>query len=153
MPRIVLFLILTGLVSSVFIWQARGAPQEPAPSAKQPDLIAHGLAALRKELAQSGKSYLPFVDEASMSMGLYHLLAGSEDKQSPHQLDEVYYVIEGKAMLRVGDELRAAAPGDVLFVRRHAVHRFEEISEDLLLLVVFCKAEPRAKEKTGSGGR
>jgi len=77
----------------------------------------------------------------TMSAGLYRLKAGQEDPQTPHHQDEVYYVISGRAVLRVAGREVPAVPGAVLFVEAEADHRFERIGEDLTLLVIFAPAE------------
>jgi mannose-6-phosphate isomerase-like protein (cupin superfamily) len=41
-------------------------------------------------------------------------------------------------VLRIGSSTRAVAPGDCIFVAAGADHRFEDISDDLELLVVFA---------------
>jgi mannose-6-phosphate isomerase-like protein (cupin superfamily) len=74
----------------------------------------------------------------AMSVGVYLLSAGSIDEQTPHREDETYYVVRGRAVLRVGSSTRAVAPGDCVFVAAGAEHRFEDISDDLELLVVFA---------------
>jgi mannose-6-phosphate isomerase-like protein (cupin superfamily) len=74
----------------------------------------------------------------AMSVGVYLLSAGSEDEQTPHHEDEIYYVVRGRATLRIGSSARAVAPGDCLFVAAGAIHRFEDITDDLELLVIFA---------------
>jgi mannose-6-phosphate isomerase-like protein (cupin superfamily) len=76
----------------------------------------------------------------AMSVGVYLLSAGSKDEQAPHQEDEIYYVVRGRAALRIGSSTRAVAPGDCIFVAAGETHRFEDISDDLELLVVFAPA-------------
>jgi mannose-6-phosphate isomerase-like protein (cupin superfamily) len=76
----------------------------------------------------------------ALSVGVYLLSAGSEDDQTPHDEDEIYYVVRGRAVLRVGSSTRAVAPGDCIFVAAGDVHRFEDISEDVELLVMFAPA-------------
>lgn len=76
----------------------------------------------------------------AMSVGVYLLCAGSEDEQTPHDEDEIYYVVRGRAVLRIGSSTRAVAPGDCIFVAAGQTHRFEDISDDLELLVVFAPA-------------
>lgn len=76
----------------------------------------------------------------AMSVGVYLLSAGSKDEQTPHREDEIYYVVRGRAELRVGSSTRAVAPGDCIFVAAGDTHRFEDISDDLELLVVFAPA-------------
>lgn len=89
---------------------------------------------------RSGKSWLEFLRVPALSMGIYSLPAGAEDPQSPHTEDEVYYVVSGRAMLRVGSEDRVAEPGSILFVAANVKHRFHSIEEDLTSLVFFAPA-------------
>lgn len=86
-------------------------------------------------------SYYEFIRNNSMSVGLYKLLAGEEDRQQPHTEDEIYVIVEGKASFLNGDTITQVAKGDVLFVEANQVHRFMEITEDLTTLVIFAPAE------------
>ena len=74
----------------------------------------------------------------SMQCGLYHLKKGSTDMQTPHDEDEMYYVLEGRASLRLGDETREVTPGTLMFVSATQEHSFFEIEEDMTLLVLFA---------------
>src|SRR5689334_17361197 len=76
----------------------------------------------------------------AMSVGVYLLSAGSKDEQTPHDEDEVYYVVRGRAVVHIGSSTQAVGPGDCIFVAAGTIHRFEEITEDLELLVVFAPA-------------
>jgi mannose-6-phosphate isomerase-like protein (cupin superfamily) len=96
---------------------------------------------LLQEQAQSGKLYLEFLRKAALSMGVYRLPAGGADPQSPHTQDEVYYVVDGKAQIRVDNEDRSVGPGSIVFVAAHIDHRFHSIEEDLTVLVFFAPAE------------
>ena len=93
--------------------------------------------------------WIEFLDVPTLSAGVYRLPRGGEDGQSPHELDEVYSVVSGRATLVVGEGERAqrleAKPGSVLFVRAGVAHRFVEIEEDLVVVVVFAKAAPAAE--------
>jgi mannose-6-phosphate isomerase-like protein (cupin superfamily) len=90
---------------------------------------------------QTGELYHEFLRRPSMSLGLYVLDAGAEDPQSPHDEDEVYYVVAGRAAITVAGERRDVAAGSVVFVSADAEHRFHDITERLELLVVFAPAE------------
>ena len=68
--------------------------------------------------AQSGDSYLQFLNEGSLSLGLYVLPAGSTDTQTPHAEDEVYYVVSGRATVEVAGERRPVQPGSMIFVAK-----------------------------------
>jgi len=93
------------------------------------------------EQQQSGKLYLEFLREPSLSVGLYTLPAGSTDPQQPHTEDEVYYVISGRGSIRVDDEDRAVKPGSIVFVGANVEHYFHSITEELKVLVFFAPAE------------
>jgi mannose-6-phosphate isomerase-like protein (cupin superfamily) len=86
--------------------------------------------------------YYEFLRVPSLSCGIYTLAAGSKDLQSPHDEDEVYYVIRGKARLRVGNDEQTVRPGSILYVRATSDHSFFEIEEDMTLLVFFASGGP-----------
>jgi len=95
------------------------------------------------DLVQSlgGKRYQEFLRVPAMSAGIYVLSAGATDKQSPHKEDEIYYVVRGKDKMQLGREDRFISQGDVIFVEKTLEHRFFEIAEELVLLVIFAPAE------------
>jgi len=99
---------------------------------------------LVSELAEraeaSGRAYLPFLDRTTLSTGLYRLTAGATDGQSPHDLDEVYYVVSGRSGFTAGGVEYDVEPGTVLFVAREVPHHFHDIEEDLEVVVFFSKA-------------
>jgi mannose-6-phosphate isomerase-like protein (cupin superfamily) len=102
---------------------------------------AFELADLLRERTDSGRLYHEFLRTHDLSVGLYVLPAGATDPQSPHTEDEVYYVIAGRAQVRVGEENRAVETGSVVFVGADVEHRFHSIEEELVLLVAFGPAE------------
>ena len=106
---------------------------------------AFELSKLVEELRQSDDRYLEFLRVPSLSAGIYMLPACGVDPQQPHAEDEVYYVVRGRGMIRVGEEDRAVAPGSVVFVKASVEHRFHSIDEDLTLLVFFAPAEGASK--------
>ena len=126
--RIALTLIFACIMSS--------ARAQPEPEAVYP------LERLVSALDSTGGAWLPFLTVPTLQTGLYRLPAGAEDRQSPHDRDEVYFVLEGTAQIRIGDTSHAIKAGDTIFVQAAAEHRFFEIEEDLLLLVFFSEAAP-----------
>jgi mannose-6-phosphate isomerase-like protein (cupin superfamily) len=90
--------------------------------------------------------YHEFLRRESLSVGLYRLPAGVVDPQEPHTEDEVYYVVSGRATIEVADESTAVEAGDVVFVERGVDHRFVDIEEELVVLVLFAPAEGTAGE-------
>ena len=92
--------------------------------------------------AGSGRPYREFLRVPSLSCGIYSLPAGAKDLQGPHDEDEVYYVIGGRARVRVGEEERSVGPGSILYVEATSEHSFIEIDEDVTLLVFFASGGP-----------
>ena len=90
-----------------------------------------------------GRSYVEFLLVPRLSAGVYVLSAGAADPQQPHQEDEIYYLVRGKAKMRLGAEECSVGAGSVIFVEAGLEHRFFDIEEELVALVVFAPA-PRA---------
>ena len=99
---------------------------------------------LVSQRTESDRAYLEFFRRPSLSMGIYHNRVGELDKQQPHSEDEIYYVVAGRATVRIGVEDRPVAPASIVFVAAKVDHRFHSITEDLTLLVLFAPAEGTA---------
>jgi mannose-6-phosphate isomerase-like protein (cupin superfamily) len=104
---------------------------------------AYELAEVSAARRESNESYLQFLNTGSLSVGLYVLPAGGEDTQAPHAEDEVYYVLSGRAIVRVAGEERPVVPGSLVFVAADVDHRFVDIAEELSLLVFFAPEHKR----------
>lgn len=91
--------------------------------------------------AASGRLYHEFISVPDLSGGLYVLDAGATDPQSPHTEDELYVVMSGRAKVQVGEDVRDLKTGSVIFVAAGVAHRFHDIEERLVLLVMFGPAE------------
>lgn len=104
-------------------------------------MYAFEVEALQQKRVEENVPYLEFLRRPSMSMGLYTLPAGAYDPQDPHEQDEVYYVVDGRATLDVEGEEQPVQSGSVVYVPAHAVHRFHTIEEDLTVIVFFAPAE------------
>lgn len=99
------------------------------------------LSELEAAWASAGRLYHEFLSVPDLSGGLYVLDAGATDPQSPHTEDELYVVMAGRASVVVGGQRRPVGPGSVVFVAAEVDHRFVDIEERLVLLVVFGPAE------------
>ena len=108
---------------------------------------AFELAQLITERETSKKAYLEFLKVPDLSMGLYSLLVGEEDLQTPHTEDEVYYVVSGRAKIKVAKEDRDVQAGSIVYVAKNVEHTFHSIEQDLTVLVFFAPAEYANKPK------
>jgi quercetin dioxygenase-like cupin family protein len=96
---------------------------------------------LLAEHRQRAALWLEFCRIPAMSLGIYKLAKGAADPQTPHDEDEVYYVLNGHGRIEIDGDDHAVEPGALIFVERKRVHRFHDIKEDLELLVFFAPAE------------
>ena len=99
------------------------------------------IAQLERSRKKIANSYLEFLRVSSLSAGVYVLAAGSTDAQKPHREDEMYYVVRGRARMRIGGEDQVVAAGSIIFVAANIQHSFYEIAEELVVLVFFAPAE------------
>ncbi|MEH6634789.1 MAG: cupin domain-containing protein [Halioglobus sp.] len=93
---------------------------------------------IKGKMQGAAVEYLEFLNVPALNCGIYFLAAGSTDMQAPHDEDEVYVVISGKARMRLGEEDRNIGPGSLLYVGAATEHSFFEIEEDMTLLVMFA---------------
>lgn len=96
---------------------------------------------LEHDRVATGRLYHEFLTVPDLSAGLYVLDAGATDPQSPHTEDELYYVVEGRGWITVGDEEREVKAGSLVYVAAQVPHRFHDITERLVILVAFGPAE------------
>ncbi len=97
---------------------------------------------LAKRVAGSEARLHEFIRTPALQCMVYRLPKGSRDMQAPHLEDEVYFVLEGKARLRLGGQEHRVAPGNILLVRATLEHSFFDIEEDLTLIAVFGGLSP-----------
>jgi mannose-6-phosphate isomerase-like protein (cupin superfamily) len=97
---------------------------------------------LIERLEASSSPYLEFLRVPALSCGVYRLSRGAQDLQSPHDEDEVYFVLQGSGRVRIEGEERTVGPGSILYVRATSEHSFFEIDDDITLLVFFASGGP-----------
>jgi mannose-6-phosphate isomerase-like protein (cupin superfamily) len=98
---------------------------------------------LAEKQGKSGRRYYEFLRVDSLSSGVYVLKAGDIDTQKPHSEDELYYVVGGRATIRVGREERPVGPGSLVFVPATVPHYFYDVEQELKALVFFSPPETR----------
>lgn len=99
------------------------------------------LADLDEARVAGDRLYHEFLSVPDLSCGLYVLEEGAADPQGPHTEDEIYVVMSGRARITVGGEVRDLVAGSIVFVAADVEHRFHDIEERLVLVVVFGPAE------------
>lgn len=99
------------------------------------------LLALRPE---DERTYEEVFRAHELSIGLSVWPEGQPDEQKPHAEDEVYYVIEGRGVFRVGGDDEPVEQGSVIYVSAHAEHHFHSIEKTLKVLVLWARLTIRA---------
>jgi mannose-6-phosphate isomerase-like protein (cupin superfamily) len=94
-----------------------------------------------EEMRRAGERWREIMRVSDLSVGVYRLATGADDTQAPHTEDEVYYVLAGRGVLRIGESEHPVGPGSLAYVPARAEHRFHDITGDLELLVFFAPAE------------
>jgi mannose-6-phosphate isomerase-like protein (cupin superfamily) len=59
------------------------------------------------------------------------------DYQTPHDEDELYFVVRGTGEIVIGAQRQGFEPGDVFFVEAGVPHRFENFTSDFATWAVF----------------
>jgi mannose-6-phosphate isomerase-like protein (cupin superfamily) len=119
---------------------AKGAPMsgsanEPGPL---PTAEPFDIAGVKERLAAGMGGYEIVHGSPGLEIGVYVLVAPEPDRQSPHDHDEVYVVLEGRGTLEVEGEEVELHEGHAVFVPAGAEHRFVGY-EQLSVLVIFEK--------------
>jgi len=98
---------------------------------------AFDVRAVQQRLAGRNGGYEVVHESPGLELGVYVLVAPEPDHQQPHEVDEVYVVLEGRGRLEVEGESTDVSEGQAVFVPAGADHRFTGY-EDLSVLVVFA---------------
>lgn len=104
------------------------------------DSASFSIADVSKLREQSGEAWHEFFAVPTLSIGVYHVPAGTEDSQThdPHDRDEVYVGICGHGWLQVGGEEFEIKPEAIVYVKQGVEHHFHDVTDDLNLLVLFA---------------
>lgn len=84
--------------------------------------------------------YAILLEQCGIELGFYR--PGDEDRQQPHDRDEVYVVARGSGRFECEDESKSFTQGDALYVPAGRTHRFVDYSEDFATWVFFWQGQP-----------
>lgn len=95
-----------------------------------------------------GDNWHEFLSVPSLSMGLYRIPAGTNDRKShtPHDRDEIYVGVNGHGHLTADGEEYAIETGSVVYVKAGVEHHFHDVTVDLSVLVFFAGGEGAVRE-------
>ena len=99
------------------------------------------LSKLQEQRSAAVRAYVEFLRFPAMSAGVYMVPVDTTDPQSPHNEDELYYVVRGRGRMRAGAEDRAVSAGSLIFVASGVEHHFYNVEEELIVLVFFAPSQ------------
>jgi mannose-6-phosphate isomerase-like protein (cupin superfamily) len=94
---------------------------------------------LVQQLNREGIYFLDFLKIRDLEAGIIVLHPGDHDTQGPHSADELYYVIEGSGLIKLGNLEKSIRKGSIIFVPKGLDHRFYGNKEDLVILYMFAE--------------
>jgi len=90
------------------------------------------------EKIKNNNSYFhTFINKDSLAAGILVLKPGEEDIQTPHDSDEVYYVISGNGYLKIKDKDYKVSKDKLFFVAKDVEHFFHGNTKELKVLYFF----------------
>lgn len=80
-------------------------------------------------------------DQPNDVVGIVELTVPPEWDGPPlhhHDFDEAFYVLEGELTFQLGDQLRAARPGELVFAPRGAIHTLANLTTRQARYLLIC---------------
>ncbi len=90
-----------------------------------------------EKIKKSSSYFHTFINRDSLAAGVLVLQPGEEDTQTPHESDEVYYVIEGDGFLKIKNKDYLVSKDKLFFVAKDVEHYFHGNTKELKVLYFF----------------
>lgn len=102
-----------------------------------------GDASFLREILHPGK------EPVAVGYSLAHASVGPGERTLPHRLrtTEVYFILEGRGLMRVGDERAEVGPGDAVVIPPGEAQSIENIGTDVLSFLCIVDPAWRAEDE------
>jgi len=90
-----------------------------------------------QNIAKSKSYFHTFINRNNLAAGILRLEPGEEDTQTPHDSDEIYYVLRGDGFLNIGGKDYSILGGKAYFVAKNTEHKFYGNKNELVVLYFF----------------
>ena len=92
----------------------------------------------QKEIKKNPDEYFhTFINRESLAAGILLMQPGEKDTQTPHESDEIYYIIRGNGYLKINKKDYPISEGKVFFVAKNVEHYFFGNTKELAVLYFF----------------
>ncbi|MFB5598034.1 MAG: cupin domain-containing protein [Nitrosopumilaceae archaeon] len=78
-----------------------------------------------------------FINRETLAAGVLVLQPGEEDTQTPHESDEMYYILKGDGYLKINKKDYPVSEGKAFFVQKDIEHYFFGNKKELIVLYFF----------------
>ncbi len=95
------------------------------------------LASLLEQARLAEGHSVRFHDAPGSAAGILDLRPGQRDSPTTHDRDELYLVLRGAGVLRIGQDRHPVAPGDFWVIPGGTEHRFEDYHAELVVFYVL----------------
>lgn len=99
--------------------------------------LEYDLSAYLEKIKNNNSFFHTFINKDSLAAGVLLLQPGEEDTQTPHDSDEVYYVISGDGFLKIKDKDYSVSKDKLFFVAKNVEHYFHGNTKQLKVLYFF----------------
>ena len=99
--------------------------------------LEYDLITYLEKIKNSSSYFSTFINKDSLATGVLILQPGEEDTQTPHDSDEVYYVIAGNGFLKIKDKDYKVSKNKLFFVAKNVNHFFHGNTNELKVLYFF----------------
>ncbi len=89
------------------------------------------------EIRKNENYFHTFINRETLAVGVLVLQPGEEDTQTPHDSNEVYYIVKGDGFLKINKKDYPASEGKVFFVQKDIEHYFFGNKKELIVLYFF----------------
>ena len=89
------------------------------------------------KIKKSDSYFHTFINKSSLAAGVLVLNPGEDDTQTPHESDEIYYVISGDGYLKINSKDYPVSKDRIFFVGKNVKHYFHGNTKELKVLYFF----------------
>jgi mannose-6-phosphate isomerase-like protein (cupin superfamily) len=90
-----------------------------------------------EKIENSGSYFSTFIDRESLAAGVLLLKPGEDDTQTPHENDEIYFILSGDGFLKIKNKNYEVSKNRLFFVAKNVKHFFHGNTEELKVLYFF----------------
>ena len=89
------------------------------------------------KIKKSNSYFHTFINKSTLAAGVLVLNPGEEDTQTPHESDEIYYIISGDGYLKINTKDYPVSKDRIFFVGKNVQHCFHGNKKELKVLYFF----------------